>query len=310
MKNVRRKWKKFSALALAVVLMGTSTNVTAFAAEGCEHHTHNETCGYVEAVAGVECTHEHGNECYSEETACVHEHDENCGYAEGVEDSCTHTCSVESRCITTKENCNHSHDENCGYVQAQEGRPCSFVCNVCEAEVSDEEEEEIVCICTDKCSEETINAECPVCGVQDADLSVCIGEEEEAVTCTCETDDPAIHATNCPAYVAPENPVCICAMKCSEDTLNVWCDICGVQGVSACQGEDTAVVYDDPVTSGNCGAQGDNVTWNFDSATGTLTISGTGAMADYTESFRPWKDANITKNSYRFRNYKNRKSRI
>ena len=50
------------------------------------------------------------------------------------------------------------------------------------------------------------------------------------------------------------------------------------------------------VTSGNCGAEGDgsNVTWNFDTATGTLTISGTGAMADYTVNDtgddRPWKD--------------------
>lgn len=64
--------------------------------------------------------------------------------------------------------------------------------------------------------------------------------------CTCETDDPAFHATNCPAYIAPENPQCFCAEKCTDDTLNIWCDVCGVQGVSACQGTDTAAIYADP----------------------------------------------------------------
>lgn len=47
-------------------------------------------------------------------------------------------------------------------------------------------------------------------------------------------------------------------------------------------------------TSGNCGATGSDVNWNFDTATGTLTISGNGAMADYTVNGtgddRPWKD--------------------
>ena len=74
--------------------------------------------------------------------------------------------------------------------------------------------------------------------------SVSSNDASSTTECTCGTDDPAFHATNCPAYVAPENPQCICAEKCTEDTLNIWCDVCGMQGVSACQGEDTAVAYE------------------------------------------------------------------
>ena len=39
-------------------------------------------------------------------------------------------------------------------------------------------------------------------------------------------------------------------------------------------------------TSGTCG---DNLTWSYDDSTYTLTISGTGAMTDYSSSNRPWK---------------------
>ena len=50
----------------------------------------------------------------------------------------------------------------------------------------------------------------------------------------------------------------------------------------------------DPPKSGKCGATGDNVTWQltentYDSSTYTLTIRGSGAMEDYSNSYsRPW----------------------
>ena len=44
----------------------------------------------------------------------------------------------------------------------------------------------------------------------------------------------------------------------------------------------------DVVASGNCGANGENVKWTLDSD-GTLTISGTGNMADYPQYSKvPW----------------------
>ncbi|MBO4676201.1 MAG: leucine-rich repeat protein, partial [Oscillospiraceae bacterium] len=45
----------------------------------------------------------------------------------------------------------------------------------------------------------------------------------------------------------------------------------------------------DVVASGDCGADGNNLTWTLDSD-GVLTISGTGAMADYNGNARPWAD--------------------
>ena len=47
------------------------------------------------------------------------------------------------------------------------------------------------------------------------------------------------------------------------------------------------------VYSGSCGAEGDNLTWSLDTTTGLLTITGSGAMADYTSADTnpaPWYD--------------------
>lgn len=68
-----------------------------------------------------------------------------------------------------------------------------------------------------------------------------------------------------------------------------FADATGGTGSSAGSGTTSAA------TSGTCGATGnDHVTWSFDESSGTLTISGTGAMADYTVNGsgddRPWKD--------------------
>ena len=115
----------------------------------CEHHTqHDESCGYTEGTAEIPCSHEHN---------------ENCGG------------------LTDPEACNHSHDETCGYVPATEGTPCTFVCEVCNAQdsgnpatPSDAQPEE--CTCETLCTGEEINGDCPVCSAEGAELDkVCVG---------------------------------------------------------------------------------------------------------------------------------------
>ena len=97
--------KRIVSLLMALAMSLTLLPTTAYAAEDsgatvktgglCEHHTaHDETCGYVEGVAESPCTHEHGEECYTEVTSCIHEHTQDCypvsdsGAADnGVQDS-------------------------------------------------------------------------------------------------------------------------------------------------------------------------------------------------------------------------------
>lgn len=115
----------------------------------CEHHTqHDESCGYTEGT---------------EEIPCSHEHNESCGG------------------LTDPEVCNHSHDETCGYVPATEGTPCTFVCEVCNAQdsgnpVTPSNAQPEKCTCETLCTEEEVNADCPVCSVEGAELDkVCVG---------------------------------------------------------------------------------------------------------------------------------------
>lgn len=105
----------------------------------CEHHTqHDDACGYSEGTAEIPCSHEHNESCGG---------------------------------LTDPTACNHTHDEACGYVPATAGTPCTYVCEICNAQVAEEPE----CICDTKCTEEEPNADCPVCGGENGDISSCVG---------------------------------------------------------------------------------------------------------------------------------------
>ena len=153
----------------------------------CEHHTrHNGACGYSEGAAEVPCSHEHTEDCYVLVTNCVHKHTAEC-YSDGIlpaegeektADSCSHQCSEESGCITKELNCKHEHDGSCGYVPATAGTPCTYDCQICNAPAAEEAE----CICETKCTEEKVNADCPVCGGENGDIFACVGKILEVPT--------------------------------------------------------------------------------------------------------------------------------
>lgn len=178
----KRIFAAFVCLCMLMALVPSMAYAgdTVYTAGLCEHHPqHDDACGYSEATTETPCTHEHTEDCYTLVTNCVHEHMAEC-YSDGVlpadgeekaADSCSHQCSEESGCITKELNCNHEHDENCGYIPATAGTPCNFVCEICNAQVAEEPE----CICDTKCTEEEPNADCPVCGGENGDISGCMG---------------------------------------------------------------------------------------------------------------------------------------
>lgn len=192
----KRLFAVLASLCMVVSMVPTMAfaqdSGTAIGASGlCEHHTeHTADCGYTEGTAEIPCSHEHTEDCYTLAAKCVHTHTADCYPAngtaapsdtEGTEPVCGHVCSEESGCMTRTLACNHTHDEACGYVPAAEGTPCTFVCEVCSAQdsgnpgaPSDPQPEE--CTCETLCTGEEINADCPVCSAEGAELDkVCVG---------------------------------------------------------------------------------------------------------------------------------------
>ena len=168
---------------------GTAGETTEKTAGGglCKHHPeHTDDCGYTE---GTPCTHEHTDECYREVTVCTHKHTEECYSDEYVPDSdnpatpsdltpedlleCGHVCGEDTGCITKQLYCPHEngeHDENCGY---SEGTPCTYECEICANAGL-----EASCTCDTPCVDGAVNADCPVCGAEGADLADCKGKKD------------------------------------------------------------------------------------------------------------------------------------
>ena len=155
--------KRILSILLLCCMVLTMLPVTAFAADGesavlspdagglCEHHpAHDEACGYTEGTAEIPCSHEHTEECHSLITRCVHAHTAECYPAESVSENagglseaenaapteCVHGCTEKSGCILQTSDCKHAHGKDCGYAPAAMGKPCTYVCEICNSKDS------------------------------------------------------------------------------------------------------------------------------------------------------------------------------
>ncbi|WP_143710778.1 S-layer homology domain-containing protein [Anaerotignum lactatifermentans] len=141
----KRIFAAFVCLCMMMALVPSMAyaNDTVYTGGLCEHHTqHDDACGYSEGTAEIPCSHEYNESCGG---------------------------------LTDPTACNHTHDEACGYVPATAGTPCTFVCEVCNPQdngnpeaLSDAQPEE--CTCETLCTGEKVNADCPVCSAEGAEL--------------------------------------------------------------------------------------------------------------------------------------------
>lgn len=207
--KTRTMAKRWLAVVLCLCMIFPSAAMTVAAAEEpaeetpaytgglCEHHLeHTEDCGYVEAVEGSPCQHEHTEDCYaavpaeseSVEPVCSHVHDESCGYSAPTEGTpCTHEHTEE--CFEWVTECVHEHTEDC-YEESSVSDST--------ATSSDSKERELVC--NHECSEESgCITQKNVCQ-HEHDSECGYSEGTEGTPCT------HVHDESC-GYLAAEEPV-------------------------------------------------------------------------------------------------------
>ena len=114
-------------------------------------HSHDESCGYREASA---CAHRHTEECGENGESCTHQHDEACGHQEAS--PCTHSHD-ESCGYREASPCKHEHDGSCGYVEAVTGSPCTYRCEICAQQASQQQNGQ------ERCTHGNESAACETC---------------------------------------------------------------------------------------------------------------------------------------------------
>ena len=186
-----------SAVTLVSAAEEPAEETPAYTGGLCEHHLeHTEDCGYVEAVEGSPCQHEHTEDCYaavpseseSVEPVCSHVHDESCGYSAPTEGTpCTHEHTEE--CFEWVTECVHEHTEDC-YEES------SVSDNT--ATPSDFKERKLVC--NHECSEESGCITKKIVCQHEHDSECGYSEGTEGTPCT------HVHDESC-GYLAAEESV-------------------------------------------------------------------------------------------------------
>lgn len=121
MRNDRSKKILSLLLAISMILSYVPLPVHAVGTGLCEHHTeHTTDCQDAEEVAGMDCIHEHSEDCYVA-VECLHTCSDECA------DQCCHSCTVENGCIVMELDCHHVHGD-CGYVAPFSGSDCTHNC--------------------------------------------------------------------------------------------------------------------------------------------------------------------------------------
>lgn len=138
-----------------------------------------------ETKQGTACGHRHTEDCYKLAEHCIHVHTDDCCPQDDTSDNtatpagaerrepteCTHRCSEDSGCVKQVLDCRHEHDGECGYTPATEGTPCTYVCGTCHTQEKPQAGQD-QCICTEPCTGDKINEDCPVCS---EDFAACKG---------------------------------------------------------------------------------------------------------------------------------------
>lgn len=186
-----------SAVTLVSAAEEPAEETPAYTGGLCEHHLeHTEDCGYVEAVEGSPCQHEHTEDCYaavpaeseSVEPVCSHVHDESCGYSAPTEGTpCTHEHTEE--CFEWVTECVHKHTDDC-YEESSVSDST--------ATSSDSKERELVC--NHECSEESGCITKKIVCQHEHDSECGYSEGTEGTPCT------HVHDESC-GYLAAEEPV-------------------------------------------------------------------------------------------------------